>query len=89
MHTSSGGKQQIFVPCGSKLLRKTERKGGVSRLCGVSSLCGASRLLGYSGDSNLLLHVLGDVESGAFFFPVQRLHGFRQVVTNVQPQQTS
>ena len=39
--------------------------GGVSRLCGVSSLCGVSRLLGYSGDSNLLLHVLGDVESGA------------------------
>ena len=23
------------------------------------------------------------------FFSVQRLHGFRQVVTNVQPQQTS
>ena len=28
-------------------------------------------------------------ENTAFFFSVQRLHGFRQVVTNVQPQQTS
>ena len=41
----------FFVPCGSKLLRKTDKKGG------------ESRLFAYSVDSTL--HALGDVEPGS------------------------
>ena len=42
---------KYLVLCGSKLLRKTDRKGG------------ENRLFGYSVDSTPSLHVLGDVES--------------------------
>ena len=53
MHTGGSGQQQFFVPCGSKLLRKTDRKGG------------ESRLFAYSVDSTPSLHALDDLEPGS------------------------
>eukprot|EP00435_Cladocopium_sp_Y103_P031790 s3870_g8.t1 len=44
---------QFLVPCGSKLLRKTHKKGG------------EFRLFRYSVDCTPSLHVLGDIESAA------------------------
>ena len=44
---------QFFVPCGGKLLRKTDRKGG------------ENRLFSYSVDCTPSLHVLGDLNAGS------------------------
>ena len=44
---------QFLVPCGSKLLRKTDRKGG------------ENRLFNYSVDCTPSLHNLGDLNSGS------------------------
>ena len=45
---------QFLVPCGSKLLRKTDRKGG------------ENRLFNYSVDCTPSLHNLGDLNAGGF-----------------------
>ena len=52
MHYGATGWLQFFVPCGSKLLRKTDRKGGENRLFNNSIDCTPS------------LHILGDLNSG-------------------------